>query len=47
MEPGVIRLQKHIKTEIAGKMSDCQIEFRNIFIKEIEAGTVDVSEQSG
>jgi len=35
MEPGVIRLQKHIRTEIAGKMSDCQIKFRNVFIKEI------------
>jgi len=44
MEPGVIRLQKHIRTEIAGKMSDCPIEFRNVFIKEIESGTVDVSD---
>ena len=37
MEPEVIRLQKHIRTEIAGKMSDCPIEFRNVFIKEIES----------
>ena len=37
MEPAAIRLQKHIRTEIAGKMSDCQIEFRNVFIKEIES----------
>lgn len=37
IEPEVIRLQKHIRTEIAGKMSDCLIEFRNVFIKELES----------
>ena len=37
MEPGVIRLQKHVMTEIAGKMTDCPIEFRNLFIKELES----------
>jgi len=36
MEPSVIRLQKHPPCEIAGEMSDCPIEFRNIFIKEIK-----------
>jgi len=36
MEPSVIRLQKHPPCEIAGDMSDCPIEFRNIFIKEIK-----------
>jgi len=36
MEPCVIRLQKHPPCEIAGEMSDCPIEFRNIFIKEIK-----------
>jgi len=36
MEPEPIRLQKHIRTEIAGEMSDCPIEFCNVFIKEIE-----------
>ena len=37
MEPGVIRLQKHVMAEIAGKMTDCPIEFRNLFIKELES----------
>ena len=36
MEPSVIRLQKHPPSEIGGEMSDCPIEFRNIFIKEIK-----------
>ena len=36
MEPSVIRLQKHPPCEIGGDMSDCPIEFRNIFIKEIK-----------
>jgi len=36
MEPCVIRLQKHAPCEIGGEMSDCPIEFRNIFIKEIK-----------
>ena len=36
MEPSVIRLQKHPPCEIGGEMSDCPIEFRNVFIKEIE-----------
>ena len=36
MEPSVIRLQKHPPCEIGGEMSDCPIEFRNIFIKEIK-----------
>ena len=35
-EPAPIRFQKHIRTEIAGQMRDCPIEFRNIFIKEIK-----------
>ena len=36
MEPSVIRLQKHAPCEIAGVKTDCPIEFRNIFIKEIK-----------
>jgi hypothetical protein len=36
MEPSVIRLQKHPPCEIGGEMSECSIEFRNIFIKEIK-----------
>ena len=36
MEPSVIRLQKHPPSEIGGEMSDCPIEFRNIFVKEIK-----------
>ena len=36
MEPSVIRLQKHPPSEIGGGMSDCPIEFRNVFIKEIK-----------
>ena len=36
MEPSVIRLQKHPPSEIGGQMSDCPIEFRNVFIKEIK-----------
>jgi hypothetical protein len=34
--PGVIGLQKHAVTETAGKPSNCPIEFRNVFIREIE-----------
>jgi len=37
MEPEVIRLQKHVIAEIAGKMNDCPIEYRNLFIKEIKS----------
>ncbi len=36
MEPSVIRLQKHAPGKIGGEWSDCPIEFRNIFIKEIK-----------
>ena len=36
MEPSVIRLQKHPPAEIRGEKSDCPIEFRNVFIKEIK-----------
>ena len=36
MEPSVIRLQKHPPSEIGGEMSDCPIEFRNVFIKELK-----------
>jgi len=36
MEPCVIRLQKHPPCDIGGVRSDCPIEFRNIFIKEIK-----------
>ncbi len=44
MEPAPIRLQKHIVVDgdNLGKMNPCPIEYRNIFIKEIKAGTVDV-----
>ena len=37
MEPSVIRLQKHAPCDIEGEMSDCPIEFRNVFIKEIKS----------
>jgi len=36
MEPSVIRLQKHPPSEIGGEMSDCPIEFRNVFIRELK-----------
>jgi hypothetical protein len=36
MKPSVIRLQKHPPAEIRGEKSDCPIEFRNVFIKEIK-----------
>jgi hypothetical protein len=40
MEPAPIRLQKHIVVDgdNLGKMNPCPIEYRNIFIKEIEPG---------
>jgi len=38
MEPAPIRLQKHIRCEIAGRMRDCPIEYRNIFIKDLTPG---------
>ncbi len=43
MEPAPIRLQKHIVVhgQNLGKENPCPIEYRNIFIKEIEPGTVD------
>ncbi len=39
-EPAIIRLQKHVFVDgdNLGKMNPCPIEYRNIFIKEIEAG---------
>jgi hypothetical protein len=44
LEPAPIRLQKHIVVngDNLGEMNPCPIEYRNIFIKEIEAGSVDV-----
>ncbi|MBL7220965.1 MAG: DUF1080 domain-containing protein, partial [Phycisphaerae bacterium] len=36
MAPSVIRLQKHPPAEIRGEKSDCPIEFRNVFIREIK-----------
>jgi len=44
MEPAIIRFQKHVVVngDNLGEMNPCPIEFRNIFIKEIEAGTDDV-----
>ncbi|MCH8218579.1 MAG: hypothetical protein IH892_17610 [Planctomycetes bacterium] len=43
MEPARIRLQKHIVVhgENLGKENACPIEYRNIFIKELEPGAVD------
>ena len=43
MEPAPIRLQKHIVVngDNLGEMNPCPIEYRNIFIKEIEAGSAD------
>jgi len=47
MEPAPIRLQKHIVVhgDNLGKENPCPIEYRNIFIKEIGPGTVDVQPQ--
>jgi hypothetical protein len=44
MEPAPIRLQKHIVVhgDNLGEENPCPIEYRNIFIKEIKPGTVDV-----
>jgi len=36
MAPSVIRLQKHAPCRIGNVQSDCPIEFRNIFIREIK-----------
>ncbi len=43
MEPAPIRLQKHIVVhgDNLGKDNPCPIEYRNIFIKELEPGAVD------
>ena len=43
MAPGAIRLQKHKRIDPLGdgKMSDCPVEFRSIFIKALGPGTVD------
>ncbi|NQT84686.1 hypothetical protein HQ563_16830 [bacterium] len=48
MEPAPIRLQKHIVVngDNLGEMNPCPIEYRNIFIKEIEPGTVNVPKAS-
>jgi len=44
MKPAPIRLQKHIVVhgDNLGKENPCPIEYRNIFIKELESGAVDV-----
>jgi arylsulfatase A len=44
MEPAPIRLQKHIVVDgdNLGKRNPCPIEYRNIFIKELEPGAVEV-----
>jgi len=44
MEPAPIRLQKHIVVhgDNLGAENPCPIEYRNIFIKEIKAGPVDM-----
>jgi len=36
MEPGEIGLQKHDSREMDGEMSNAPIEFRNVFVKELE-----------
>ena len=43
MEPAPIRLQKHIVVDgdNLGKMNPCPIDYRNIFIKELEPGSAD------
>ncbi|MHC4177730.1 MAG: 3-keto-disaccharide hydrolase [Planctomycetota bacterium] len=43
MEPAPIRLQKHIVVhgDNLGKENPCPIEYRNIFIKELQLGAVD------
>jgi hypothetical protein len=42
-EPAIIRFQKHVfvNGDNLGEMNPCPIEYRNIFIKEIELGAVD------
>jgi hypothetical protein len=44
MEPAPIRLQKHIVVhgDNLGKENPCPIEYRNIFVQELEPGAVDV-----
>ncbi len=48
MQPAPIRLQKHIvvRGDNLGKENPCPIEYRNIFIKELEPGAVDGQSQS-
>ncbi len=48
MEPAPIRLQKHIVVhgDNLGKENPCPIEYRNIFIKELEPGAADVEVKS-
>ena len=43
LEPATIRFQKHVVVDgqNLGEMNPCPIEYRNIFIKEIEPGTVE------
>ena len=42
LEPAPIRLQKHVffDDDILGKMNPCPIEYRNIFIKELDRRTI-------
>jgi hypothetical protein len=48
MEPAPIRLQKHIVVhgDNLGKENPCPIEYRNLFIKELEPGAVDARTRS-
>ena len=48
MEPAPIRLQKHkvVYGENLGAVNPCPIEYRNIFIKELEPGITDIHTQS-
>jgi len=48
MEPAPIRLQKHkvVYGENLGQVNPCPIEYRNIFIKELEPGITDIHTQS-
>jgi len=47
MEPAPIRLQKHkvVYGENLGELNPCPIEYRNIFIKELEPGIADIHTQ--
>jgi len=44
MEPAIIRFQKHVVVngDNLGEMNGCPIEYRNIFIKEINSSKLNM-----